>query len=318
MITLVCIPARAQDYTPRIEEKTLPIGEFTSLSVADDFEVSLVKGPCGVKVSMDKQLIPYMQVYVRAKTLYITYDEKAVPKDIKKLFKGRGSSNPVFRAVVSVRDLGGVTLSNNAVLSASEEFTSTGFEMHLGDKAQVKNLSVKADQITLGMKKNAQAVLSLTASKRMDINTEGNANLKLTSEAPEFNLTASGSSDVVLSGSSDTAAITLAGSADVSVAQKTQKVVLKTGGTAKLQLTGEADSMQVQGERSALVEANGLTVKKVDAQLSGSARVNVTVTELIEATSLVGGSALYFTGTPEVKIGKIIKSTLAPYGATAR
>lgn len=317
-VTLALVPARAQDYRPQIEEKTLPVGDFSSISVADDFEVTLVKGPCGVKVSTDKQLVPYLQVYVRAKTLYITYDEKAVPKDIKKLFKGRGASNPGFKAVVSVRDLSGITLSNNAVLSATEEFTTTGFEMNLADKSQVKNLTVRADQITLNMKKNAQAVLGMTASKRMDINTDGNANLKLTSEAPELFLTAVGSSDVILSGSSKTATMNLSGSADVSATQKAWEVVLKTGGTSKLQLSGEAESMQVDGKRNSLVEANAFTVKKVQAQLSHSARVNLTVTELIEATSLVGGSALYFTGTPEVKIGKIIKSTLAPYGATAK
>ena len=314
--TLLAFPAKAQ-VTTQLEEKTLPVGDFSSISVADDFEVSLVKGAYSVRVTTVKELAPYVQVYVRAKVLYITYDEKSVPKDIKKMFKGKGSPEPVFRAVVYLPELNGVTLANNVTLMSTDEFSGFNFEMNLGDKSQVKSLTVRASNVTVNMKKNAQATVTLKADNRMELNTDGNAVLKLSGQAMELAMNAAGSSEVSAIGDFRSSTLTMGNSAKALVSQKSDKAVLQVSGSSNLTLTGDAEQMVVRGDKNALVEANGFTVKKVEANLSGSARVNVTVTELIDAT-LVGGSALYYTGTPSIQIGKIIKSTLAPYGATAK
>ena len=314
--TLLAFPAKAQ-VTTQLEEKTLPVGDFSSISVADDFEVSLVKGAYSVRVTTVKELAPYVQVYVRAKVLYITYDEKSVPKDIKKMFKGKGSPEPVFRAVVYLPELNGVTLANNVTLMSTDEFSGFNFEMNLGDKSQVKSLTVRASNVTVNMKKNAQATVTLKADNRMELNTDGNAVLKLSGQAMELAMNAAGSSEVSAIGDFRSSTLTMGNSATALVSQKSDKAVLQVSGSSNLTLTGDAEQMVVRGDKNALVEANGFTVKKVEANLSGSARVNVTVTELIDAT-LVGGSSLYYTGTPSIQIGKIIKSTLAPYGATAK
>ena len=319
-IGFVCIlafPARAQQMTAGQEEKTIPVGDFSSISVSDDFEVSLVKGKQGVKVTSEKELIPYIQVYVRSKTLFISYDEKSVPKDTRKLFKRRGASDPVFRAVVSMPELGGISLSNNATLSAVENFGGNNLEINLADKAQVKTLSAHVNAATLTMKKNAQASVNIEADSKLTINTEGNAELKLGGKAQEIAVDAAGSYELTLAADCKTSAITTSGTAELSLSQKAEKISLNAGGYSKLNLSGEADVIQLQGERSASVEANAFTVKKAEANLSGSAKVNISITESLDAT-LVGGSALYYTGTPSIKIGKIIKSTLAPYGSTAK
>ena len=164
ILCLLVLPARAQA-TAGQEEKAIPVGEFSSISVSDDFEVSLVKGKQGVKITSEKELIPYIQVYVRSKTLFISYDEKSVPKDTRKLFKGRGASDPVFRAVVSMPEIGGISLSNNATLSAAEDFKGGAFELNLADKAQVKTLSVQVSSASLTLKKNAQASMNLEVEK---------------------------------------------------------------------------------------------------------------------------------------------------------
>lgn len=316
LVCLLALPARAQA-TAGTEEKTLPVGEFTSLSVSDDFEVSLVKGRHGVRITSEKELIPYIQVYVRSKTLFITYDEKSVPKDIKKLFKGRGASDPVFRAVVQMPELGGISLSNNATLSAAEDFNGSSFELNLADKAQVKSLSVRANSASLNLKKNAQASLTLEAENRLEINTEGNAGLKLSGKAAELALNAAGSSDVTLAADTKSSSVTTSGSAGVSLSQKTEVITLNVGGSSKLNLSGEAKSLQIRGERNAQVEANAFNVEKCEASMSGSSRINISISESLEA-SLVGGSALYYSGTPTIKIGKVIKSTLAPYGSSSK
>ena len=316
IVCLFVLPAQAQ-VTAGQEEKSIPVGEFSSISVSDDFEVSLVKGKHGVKITSEKELIPYIQVYVRSKSLFITYDEKSVPKDIRKLFRGRGSSDPVFRAVVSMPEIGGISLSNNATLSSIEDFSGGTFDLNLADKAQVKTLTVRVNSANLNLKKNAQVSMNVEVANRLEINTEGNASIKLSGKAQEFSVNAAGSSELTVSADCKSSTITTSGSADLSLSQKTEKMVLTVGGFSKLNLSGEADSIQIRGERSASVDANAFSVKKAEANLSGSAKVNISISESLDAT-LVGGSSLYYTGTPSIKIGKVIKSTLAPYGSTAK
>ena len=316
IVCLFVLPAQAQ-VTAGQEEKSIPVGEFSSISVSDDFEVSLVKGKHGVKITSEKELIPYIQVYVRSKSLFITYDEKSVPKDIRKLFRGRGSSDPVFRAVVSMPEIGGISLSNNATLSSIEDFSGGTFDLNLADKAQVKTLTVRVNSANLNLKKNAQVSMNVEVSNRLEINTEGNASIKLSGKAQEFSVNAAGSSELTVSADCKSSTVTTSGSADLSLSQKTEKMVLTVGGFSKLNLSGEADSIQIRGERSASVDANAFSVKKAEANLSGSAKVNISISESLDAT-LVGGSSLYYTGTPSIKIGEVIKSTLAPYGSTAK
>ncbi len=316
IVCLFVLPAQAQ-VTAGQEEKSIPVGEFSSISVSDDFEVSLVKGKHGVKITSEKELIPYIQVYVRSKSLFITYDEKSVPKDIRKLFRGRGSSDPVFRAVVSMPEIGGISLSNNATLSSIEDFSGGTFDLNLADKAQVKTLTVRVNSANLNLKKNAQVSMNVEVANRLEINTEGNASIKLSGKAQEFSVNAAGSSELTVSADCKSSTITTSGSADMSLSQKTEKMVLTVGGFSKLNLSGEADSIQIRGERSASVDANAFSVKKAEANLSGSAKVNISISESLDAT-LVGGSSLYYTGTPSIRIGKVIKSTLAPYGSTAK
>lgn len=309
-----CVQSYAQD-NYQLETKTLPVSEFTSISVGDNFEITLLRGPQNVKVTAYRDLMPYIQVYVRGKVLYITYDERSVPKDVKKQYKGRGNTEPVFRAMITLYDLQGITLSNNATLISSDEFSGNNrFDMVVGDKAQVKSLNLQAPSVTVSMKKNAQAVMTVTADKNLEVSTDGNANLKLTATAPEMQLSAAGSSDWTLVANSENATLSAAGSSELITTLKTKKAVLKTSGSSKLTLSGDAESLEIQGERSSNVEAAGFTTKTIDANLSGSCKVNVAVTEGITAT-LVGGSALYYTGTPTIQIGKIIKSTLAPAGS---
>lgn len=313
------VPAQAQEtYTTQLEERRLPVKEFSSVSVSDDFDVTLAKGAYGVRITTDKVLAPYVQVYVRSKTLYVTYDEKSVPKDVKKMFKGRKAPDPVFRVVVFLPELNGIYLSENAVLTASDDFIGSHFEMELADKAVVKSLTLRASEINVHLKKNSQATMTLSADKKMNLNVENNANLKVSGNAELVSVVSSNSASVTLAGHCKRAVFTAAGSSKVTVSEQAQESVeAHLAGSAELQLSGEAPVLLIRAEKNAELEANSLKVKKVDAQMSGSSKAEVNVSEDIDAT-LTGGSELYFTGTPQFRIGKIVKSTLAPLGSSSK
>ena len=304
-------PSRAQ-FVNHLEESTLPVGEFTMVSANGDFEVTLSKGSYGVRLTTDKNLTPYVQVYVRSNTLYLTYDEKSVPKDIKKLYKGKNASQPVFRAVVSMPQLNGIELDDNVILSSAEAFYGSDIVISLTDKAQVRNLTVQGNSITVNMKKNAQAALTLTADKKMEVTTDDKAILKLAEKAREITLNAKGNSDNALSGEGEILNLNLSEKATGNVSHRTKNAVLNVGGSSKLILTGTGEYLEVKGGKNAEVEAVAFPVKTMKAELDGG-KVNVAVEKEMNVT-LLGGSSLFFTGSPTLIVNKIVKSTLAPAG----
>jgi len=304
-------PSRAQ-FVNHLEESTLPVGEFTMVSASGDFEVTLSKGSYGVRLTTDKNLTPYVQVYVRSNTLYLTYDEKSVPKDIKKLYKGKNASQPVFRAVVSMPQLNGIELDDNVILSSAEAFYGSDIVISLTDKAQVRNLTVQGNSITVNMKKNAQAALTLTADKKMEVTTDDKAILKLAEKAREITLNAKGNSDNALSGEGEILNLNLSEKTTGNVSHRTKNAVLNVGGSSKLILTGTGEYLEVKGGKNAEVEAVAFPVKTMKAELDGG-KVNVAVEKEMNVT-LLGGSSLFFTGSPTLIVNKIVKSTLAPAG----
>ena len=126
---LVFAPQRAaaQSLSAQLTDKDIMVSEFNAVNVSDDFDVTVSRGTYGVRLTVDKELAPYVEVYVRSKVLYISYDEKAVPKEIRKMYRGKGSLTPVFRVVAYTPELQAVTLSDNATLSGVEEFVANDF-----------------------------------------------------------------------------------------------------------------------------------------------------------------------------------------------
>ena len=313
---LLVAPQRvaAQSLSAQLTDKDITVSEFNAVNVSDDFEVTVSRGTYGVRLTVDKELAPYVEVYVRSKVLYISYDEKAVPKELRKQYRGKGALTPVFRVVAYTPELQAVTLSDNATLTGVEEFTAGEFELTMAGKSQVKNLSISATSARISMKKNAVATLNLKTDRGVEANTDNSANLKLTFTGRELALTADGSSVVVADGGSTRSLnLSTGGSSQVSVISDTEKVEVTAEGSSKLTLTGKALEMEVKGSRSSVVDAFAMPMEEVEANLSNSSTVTVSVSKKV-SVNLVGGSSLFYSGSPVFEIEKIVKSTLAPYG----
>ena len=312
---LVFAPQRAaaQSLSAQLTDKDIMVSEFNAVNVSDDFDVTVSRGTYGVRLTVDKELAPYVEVYVRSKVLYISYDEKAVPKELRKVYRGKGGLTPTFRVVAYTPELQAVTLSDNAILTGVEEFAANEFELTMAGKSQVRNLSIAAASARVSMKKNAIANLNLKTDRGVEVNTDNNANLKLTFTGRELALTSDGSSVVVADGPTKSLNLATGGSSQVSVTSNTENVDVTAEGSSKLTLTGKAFEMEVKGSRSSTVDAFAMPLEEVEADLSNSSSVTVTVSKKV-SVNLVGGSALYYSGSPEFKIEKIVKSTLAPYG----
>ena len=93
--------------------------------------------------------------------------------------------------------------------------------------------------------------------------------------------------------------------------------MVNASGSASVNLSGKGEALSVRGEKSSSIEAAAFDTKAATVDLNGSVKANITVSENLDA-NLVGGSTLYYTGDPVFKIGKVVRSTLAPYGSSSR
>ncbi|MCR5408699.1 MAG: DUF2807 domain-containing protein [Bacteroidales bacterium] len=310
----VALAQEQQSFTIQLEDKVLPVSDFNSVSVANDFEVTLDKGECGVRLTVDNALSPYVQVYVRAKTLYIGYDDKSVPKDIKKLYKAKNAAQPTFRAVVTMPEVAAITMADNASITSAVEFPGEFLQLTLGDRAQIKSLSVIATTAAITMTKNAQAVLSLKADDKIEITNDANTNLKLSANTGNLTVNGNGNTTISIGAETPTANVNGNGNAKMALAAKAENINVNAAGGSKIVLSGETLNLSVRGEKNGDIDADGLIVKDVVANMNGNAKATVSSAETVDAT-LMGGSTLFYSGSPVFKIGKIVKSTLAPKGS---
>ena len=97
------------------DEKICPVGEFHSVVAGSTMELALQESSQpSVKIIADKALMPYIQVYVRSRVLYVDMDEKSIPSDVRKLYKGKNAPVPVTRVLVSAPSLFKVSGTGNA------------------------------------------------------------------------------------------------------------------------------------------------------------------------------------------------------------
>ena len=289
-LSLFTLGAAAQSGS-QLQEKTYPVGEFRSLNVSGDFEVTLSKGDYSAKVTVDQVLADSVDVYVRTGVLYIKYNEKDVPKEVKKDLKGKKAPEQVFRAVVYAPQLAGIELQDNVVLTGVDEFSATDFTLKLEDKAQLKNLSITASSALVTLNDKSQATLILTVNNDIELDVDGSSVLRATVDGRKLTVKAGGS-------------------AKATVDATAEAVSVDAGNRAELTLSGKADSLSAKGDRNMKVDARALKVPKAEAKLSGG-ELTVKVENTLDV-DLSGGAELYFDGNPEMKVRRVVKSTLAP------
>jgi len=261
--------------------------EFDSIVASNDFKVNLVVSDTyATKVVVDDALESYVQCYVKAKTLYIALDEKNIPKDVKKSYKGKNVSDPVLTAVVYMPSIKALTLSDGASFTTTSTIENTDFTLSMTDNCSITNMSVtvnKTAEINLS-KKSKIASLYLRADEAV-INADGSATLTSEVNAQKVKIANSGSAELTINGESEDASVSLSGG-------------------SKLLMTGKADSFKVSGKgSSAKVDAAGLQVKDAVMVFSG-ATVSIDPSKSLEL-DLGKGADLTYSDNPEIKIVKI-------------
>jgi len=303
----------ASAQSSQISEKTLPVGEFNAVDISGDFDVTISRGAYSTRLTVDKQAAEYVEVYVRSKVLHISYNEDAIPKEKKKELTGKNASKMVFRVIVYCPELNGVTMSDNAVLSGTDEFNASDFALNLTDKAQVKNLSVTAPRASVYMRDKAQATLILNADNDIDLKTEASADLKVSLKCRKLNVKAISSSSVNTGGDAiESVNLETEGSSKVTVSTHTDLVTVNANNRSNITLSGSAMTLKVKGDKNMKVDALSMPVPEVTTEMAGG-ELRTKVDKVLNV-NISGGSEVYYEGEPEMRITRVLKSTLAPAG----
>lgn len=289
------------------------LSEFDTIDVENDFEVTLVKGSYAIALTVDSALDPYVRAYVKGKTLYIGVDEKAVPKDVKKMYKGKNAPEKILRAVVYAPQLNEISLKDNSTMIGTEEFATDRFSLFVGDKAILKSLNIYSTQATITMKKNASAIIALRSSGDVQIEAGNNSNLQINGlECKDLKISTSNSAQITTSGNTHNVAVVSDGSSVTSVTTNTEKVYITASGSSKVNVTGTASLLSVKGSRSCVVNTINLPVNEAECEMNNGT-LNLSVAKKL-SVNLSSGGEVYFSGQPEIILkDKIVKSTLAPY-----
>ncbi len=272
--------------------------EYDAVSVSGDFKVSFSRSTAGsysAKITVDDAFESYVQCYVKAKTLYIGLDEKEVPKDLKKQFKGKNSSGPAFSAVIYLPVLKSVSLNGASSFSSSSPLEADEFNLNMTDESSVSNLDINSKDISL--KINKKSKMTSCSAKGDDIEVSGD-----------------GSAEVTLEYSAKKLEVSSAGSANLTLNGEAEKVTVTTSNNSKTFVSGKASSLKAQGGGgsslggSSLIDAGALAV--LDAAVAvNSAEVKVN-SENTLSLDLGKGAKVSFKGEPVISIVGIQNSSV--------
>lgn len=284
---LMCVTALAQTRT--IEHE---YSEFDAVSVSDGFKVTMVeKDGYNAKFKVSDALESYIQCYVKAGTLYIGLDDKSIPKEVKKSFKGKNSDGPILEATVYVPVLNSVTLSDNSTFSSNDALNSDNFKLSLSGMSCITNLNVNVNSAVISVgKKSKLSSINVKAEDKVTVNAEGSATVVLEYSSKALEINNSGSADLSINGQCETASVCTAGSAELSL----------SGRTNTLNVTGKGGSSKI--------DAVTMSVDDVNVSLDG-AELAVTPAKNL-SLDLGKGASVCYSGDPAIRIVKIQNATV--------
>ena len=291
VVTLIAASAFAGlSQTRTIEHDFSP---FDAIEASNGFKVSTsASDSYGVKLTVDDALESYVECYVKAGTLHISLDEKSVPKDLKRQYKGRNSADPTLVTIVYLPTLKSLTLNDDSEFFNSPNFSGDSFSLTLNGASKISGMKVVAKVVNINLTKNAKlSGANVTSEGDIAVNADGKSSIDMECAAENLLISAAGSSEVNLN------------------AKVEKKVDETIAGSSKTNLTGSAESILVNGKAiSAKVEAAGLKVSSAVLSVTG-ADVNVSPSENIEF-DLGRGSQVTYSGNPVIKIDKIQNATV--------
>lgn len=276
-----------------VKQTSINVSPFSTVKVAGSFSVSLVRGSdYRVLLSVEEGYMDYVVCGVTAGELTIDLDERFVPAEVKRQFRGKGTPDPVFSAVVYVPELvKAVEMTGKAVLRDTEDvFDKARVEFSLVDNAAIRQLDLSSQSVMISLQNKSTADIKVIC-KQLDASTAN-------------------SSSLTIDETSEDASYSLQGSSKIISKSRGSKVSIKTKSNSTMTLVGSGDSIAYNLSGTSEVNAVDYEVPEASivmtsvCMLSQSAYKSLTL-------NLNGGSTLLFAGDPVMKVENIKSSTVS-------
>ena len=267
--------------------------DFDALEVDYDFTVRVVDArKYSVSMNIEEALKDYVQAYVKNHTLYLTLDEKNLPSDVRKLFRGRRSSPVLDVTVYMPEALTSVKVAGSSSLTVEQELECSDFVMDLSESASVKKLVVDASNIMVTAAGKSVADIVLFADN-IKLNVAGSSKFEVEQDSERIEIVAGGNCQIDVEG-------------------ETLDAQLTTSGSSKTTLKGKTNTLSVNGSGSSTVDAVNFLTSECTARLSNSSKLYEAATEALHI-DLSGNSTLVFDGDPVIDIINVKSSTIQRY-----
>ena len=294
IFALSSLPLSAQRVRSTVKDE-LPA--FSRIVLGGEFSLEIHYGKqYRARMAVEELFSDYVQFFVVDSTLTVTMDERKVPGEVRKLFKGKDSRNPEFRVqVVMPETLRELSLGGRAVLTAVDDlvFDESSVSVRLSDNARTAPVAVKADRIRLDLDRKADATLSVRCDS-LSVALAGGANLDLTQRSAASAMDVSGSATLLVKG-------------------ETGLLKLDAKGFSKSILNGKAPVARYRIGISSQVNAVSLENARAFAEVSGlnSSLTTAATDEL--TVDLSTGAAVYFLNDPTLHVLYLKNASLIPY-----
>lgn len=270
---------------------------YDAVAVDNGFEVTLVQGgDYKINLQVEAPYAPFVSVGVNGRVLDIRLDEKSVPADVKKLYKGK---KPVLTATITTpKPLESITLKGSSKLAAGQEIASDGnFTMTLSDNAEVDNLKINAKVLEIKLDKKASATIGFTGDKLI-ASTSGNSSLDITRDVKIDDITVEGLSGIVTKGSSEEMTLIAKGAAKAILNGKTTSAAYTMGGTTN-------------------VNAVNLENRLTSVSMSGLCSLTESATDSLKV-NLSSGAKLIFNNKPAFIVENVKASSIVKYNKDSK
>lgn len=284
----------------QVKQYDYEVAEFDSITVGNEFDLSVVYGEkFGIILTVDEPLKDYVNFNVKGGTLSIQLDEKSIPSDIKKMYKGKSNPTPTYRVLLTTPDaIGNVTIKDKAVLSEVRGVaTKEKMTVSATDNAQIKAFVIDSKEVEISADKKTNVSLTVNTSK-LDASFSGSSNANLTCGVRSGVFAVSGASKLVLHG-------------------EVQTLDFTAKGTSNSVLNGNCDNALFSCSGSSEVNALNLSTLNANVSMTGTCTLQEAASESLKV-ELSSGSTLIFNNRPAVEVVNIKSASMLRYGSSKK
>lgn len=278
------------------QQYSITLQPFSDVAISDEFQVSLVRGSdFRALLSVEEAFKDYVTCEVNGSVLNISLDERSVPVDVKRQFRGKGSPDPMFSVVVYVPDLvKSVTLSEKAVLRDTEDlFDKASVSFELSGSSSVKQLTVSSQSVKIKMQQKSSADFKVSC-KLLNVET--------------YN-----SSVLILDETSEESSYSMLGTSKVNSKCRTSHVKVYTKANCTMSLYGSGDSAEFNINGTSEVDASSFEVPDAKVNMSSVCKLSEAAYRTL-TVNLNGGCTLLFANNPSFTIENIKSATVSRLG----